>query len=172
MAAGPNKNRLIEEAQKLIMRGQFDKAAKVYQQVLSQEPSATNLRQKLAEILVKAGRNEDARIEFETIGKHFSNNGFYLKAIAVFKQLQKLFPADITLSITLAGLNEKHGLTANALSEYKQVFDYYINAGNATEAIKILFKMQDVDPQNISVKSKLAEAVCKHGKKRRLIPFF
>lgn len=165
MAVSTQKDKLLEEAQKLIMRGQFDKAAKVYEQVVALEPSSINHRQKLAEILIKAGRFDEARKEFETIGKHFSNNGFYLKAIAVYKQLQKLFPADITLSITLAGLNEKHGLTASALSEYKQVYDYYEKEGNAAEAIKILDKMQAVDPQNITVKIKLAEAYFQQGNK-------
>lgn len=165
MAVSPKKDKLIEEAQKLVMRGQFDKAAKAYEQLLTMEPSAINQRQKLAEILIKAGRIDDARKEFEAIGKHFSTNGFYLKAIAVYKQLQKLFPDDITLSATLAGLNEKHGLTANALSEYKRVYDYYEKVRNIPESLKILDKMQAVDPQNITVKIKLAEAYYQNGKK-------
>ncbi len=165
MAVISKKDKLIEEAQKLITRGQFDKAAKSYEQVLSLEPSAINHRQKLAELLIKAGRFEDARKEFETIGKHFSNNGFYLKAIAVYKQLQKLFPSDISISLTLAGLNEKHGLTANALSEYKLVYDYFEKNGPPVEALKILDKMQVADPQNVTVKIKLAEAYFQNGKK-------
>ena len=165
MAANSKKDKLLEEAQKLVMRGQFDKAATVYEQVLAMEPSAINQRQKLAEILVRSGRADDARKEFETIGRHFSNNGFYLKAIAVYKQLQKLFPTDYTLSITLAELNEKHGLTANALSEYKQVYDYFEKNGNTAEALNILAKMQSADPHNISVMIKLAEAYFQYGKK-------
>ena len=136
MSVGPSKGKFIEEAQKHVMRGQFGKAAKAYEQALAMEPSSVNLRQKLAEILIKDGRSDDARKEFETIGKHYSNNGFYLKAIAVYKQLQKLFPADITLSLTLAGLNEKHGLTANALSEYKHVCDYYIKLAIQQKSLK------------------------------------
>ena len=165
MAVSPKKDKLIEEAQKFAARGLFDKAAKVYEQILAVEPAAVNLRQKLAELLIKCGRNDDARKEFETIGKHFSKNGFYLKAIAVYKQLQKLFPADISLSLTLAELNEKHGLVANALSEYKFVYTFHENAGNSAEALGILDRMQAVDPQNIPIKIKLAEAYIQYGKK-------
>lgn len=172
MADSSKKDKLIEEGQKFVVRGQFDKAAKVYEQLVALEPSAINQRQKLAEILIKAGRSADARKEFESIGSHFSNNGFYLKAIAVYKQLQKLFPADITISLTLARLNEKHGLTANALSEYKQVYDYYEKEGNVSEALLILDKMQIVDPQNITVKIKLAEASFQCGKKEDAYTLF
>ena len=164
MAVVTKKDKLIEEAQKSAARGQFDKAAKAYEQIVAMEPAAINLRQKLAELLIKCGRSDDARKELETVGKHFSNNGFYLKAIAVYKQLQKLFPADISLSLTLAELNEKHGLVANALSEYKTVYEYHEKSGNAADALAILDRMQAVDPQNIPIKIKLAEAYILQGR--------
>ncbi len=165
MAASSRREKLVEEAQKLVLRGQFDKAAKTYEQILALEPSAINLRQKFAELLIRCGRIDDARKELELIGGHFSKNCFYLKAIAVYKQLQKLFPADISLSMTLAGLNEKHGLVANALSEYKLVFDYYEKIGDITDALGVLERMQAVDPLNISIQIKLAEAYATRGKK-------
>jgi tetratricopeptide (TPR) repeat protein len=159
------KDKLIEDAQKLALRGQLDKAIKAYEQVLSLEPSAFNHRQKMAELMVRAGRTDDARSEFEVIGKKFSSDGFYLKAIAVYKKLQGLFPGDIPITLTLAGLNEKHGLVANALAEYKQVYDYYEKAGDAEDALKILEKMQNVDPQNTNIKHKLAEGYFRADKK-------
>lgn len=165
MAVSSRKDKLIEEAQKLALRGQFDKAVKAYEQIVDMEPAATNQRQKLAELLIKCGRFDDARKELETIGAHFSKNGFYLKAIALYKQLQKLFPADISISLTLAELNEKHGLVANALSEYKLVYEFHEKAGKTSEALAVLDKMQNLDPKNIPIKIKLAEAYTHNGNK-------
>lgn len=166
------KDKLIEEAQRLALRGQLDKAIKAYEQVLALEPSALNHRQKLADLLVKAGRSDDARAEFEAIGKKFSSDGFYLKAIAVYKKLQGMFPGDIPITLTLASLNEKHGLVANALAEYKQVFDYYEKSGETAESLKMLEKMQNVDPQNVNIKHKLAEAYFQSGKKDEAYAMF
>ncbi|MBI2353932.1 MAG: tetratricopeptide repeat protein [Deltaproteobacteria bacterium] len=161
----PKKEKLIEEAQRLALRGQLDKAIKAYEQVLALDPSAINQRQRLAELLVRAGRAEDARAEFEIIGKHYANNSFFLKAIAVYKQLQKLFPGDVAIAMMLAELNEKHGLVGNALAEYKQVYDHYEKAGQTEEALKILERMQDLDPQNIAIRLKLAESDFQVGNK-------
>ncbi|MDR3579837.1 MAG: tetratricopeptide repeat protein [Oryzomonas sp.] len=167
-----NKDKLIEEAQKFIQRGQLDKAVKIYVQVLSLEPSAINLRQKLAELFVKAGQPDSARTEYETIGKHYASGGFYQKAIAVFKQVQKLFPGDVATTLTLAGLNEKHGLVGNALAEYKLAYDYYERESNAAESLKILEKMQNVDPQNANIKFKLAEAYFHADRKQESYALF
>lgn len=172
MAGSSKKDKLLEEAQKLSLRGQFDKAAKAYEQVVALEPAAINHRQKLAELLVKSGQLDAARKEFETIGKHFTKNGFNQKAIAVYKQLQKLFPADISLSLTLAELNEKHGLVANALSEYKLVYEFHEKSGNIPEALAILDRMQNVDQQSIPIKVKLAETYFQHGKKEESYSVF
>lgn len=152
------KDKLIEEAQRLALRGQLDKAIKAYEQVITLDPAAINQRQKLAELLVKAGRIEDARSEFGAIGKFYSSNGYYLKAIAVYKKLQVMFPEDIAITLVLAGLNEKHGLAANALADYKQVYDYYEQISNSAESLKILEKMHAVDQKNIGITLKLAEA--------------
>ena len=164
MAVISKKDKLIEDAQKLALRGQLDKAVKAYEQILALDPTAIAQRQKFAELLIKCGRTDDARKELETIGKYFSKNGFYLKAIAVYKQLQKFFPTEISLSIALAELNGKHGLVANALSEYKLVYEIYEKDGNHSDALNILDKMQNIDPQNIPLKIKLAECYTQHGK--------
>jgi tetratricopeptide (TPR) repeat protein len=166
------KEKLIEEAQRLAMRGQIDKAIKAYEQVMAMDPGAVNQRQRLAELLIKSGREEDARAEFETIGKKYSSDGFYLKAISVYKRLQGLYPGDIPITLTLASLNEKHGLVANALAEYKQVYDYYEKNSSTEEALEILEKMQGVDPQNLNIKLKLAEAYVKADKKDEAYTLF
>ena len=158
------KEKLIEEAQKLALKGPVDKAVKAYEQLVAMEPSVIGHRQKLADLLLKAGRTDDARNEYEIIGKNFSGNGFYLKAIAIYTKLKGLFPNDIPIALTLAGLNEKHGLTANALGEYKRVYDYHEKHGEADEALKILELMVNVDPQNVNIRHKLAEAYFTAGK--------
>ena len=172
MAFISKKDKLIEEAQKFATRGQFDKAAKVYEQIIALEPAVINHHQKMAELLIKCARNDDARKELEAVANYFSKNGFYPKAIAVYKQLQKLFPTDISLSMTLAELNEKHGLIANALTEYKLAYEQHEKFGNVHEALSVLEKMYSADPQNVSIKIKLAEAYAQHEKKNESYDIF
>jgi len=81
---GSKLDKIREEAQKLAIKGPVDRAVKAYEQLVAMEPAVLGHRQRLADLLLKAGRTDDARNEYEVIGKNFSGNGFYLKAIAIY----------------------------------------------------------------------------------------
>jgi tetratricopeptide (TPR) repeat protein len=151
------KNKFLASAQKYIQKGQFDRALRDYEQVVTADPKDVKLRQKLAELLIRCSRKDDAIREYNTIAKFYDENGFYLKSIAVYKQIQRLDPSNIEISLCLAVLNEKQGMIGNALSEYKILYDHYQKQGQTAEAIDILQKMQSVDPENVDIRLKLAE---------------
>ena len=151
------KDKFLASAQKFIQKGQFDRALRDYEQVVTADPKDVKLRQKLAELMIRCNRRDDAIREYNTIAKFYDENGFYLKSIAVYKQIQRLDPSNIEISLCLATLNEKQGMIGNALSEYKLVYDHYQKQGLIDQAIEILQKMQAVDPDNVDIRLKLAE---------------
>lgn len=151
------REKLLESAQRFILKGQIDKAIKDYQQVVALDPKDTRHRQRLAELLVRTGRNDEAVSEYEAIGKFYADNGYYLKAIAVYKQIQKLTPENIHVTVTLGSLNGKQGLTGNALDEYRTAVNYFEKNAQLSEAVKVVEKMLEVDPDNPATCQKLAE---------------
>lgn len=152
------KEKYLESAQKFILKGQIDRAIKDYEQVVALDPNDLRNRQRLAELLVRVNRKIEAITHYEAIGKYYADNAYYLKAIAVYKQIQKLSPEELKTSLTLASLNEKQGLTGNALAEYGLVCKQYEKAGNRKEVLGILEKMLEIDPENPATQVKFAEA--------------
>jgi tetratricopeptide (TPR) repeat protein len=159
------KEKFLESAQKFIAKGQLDRAIKDYEQVVAIDPNDIRHRQRLAELLVRANRSIEAIGEYEAIGKYYADNGFYLKAIAVYKQVQKLEPDDIKISLNLATLNEKQGLTGNALAEYGRVYSHFEKSGKLGDALKILESMVAIDPDNLATRLKFAETRYALGQK-------
>ncbi len=151
------KDKLLESAQKFIAKGQLDRAIKDYEQIVALDSGDIRHRQKLAELLVRANRKEEAIGEYEAIGKHYSDHAFYLKAIAVYKQIQKLDSGNVKVTMSLASLNEKQGLIGNALAEYNNALSYYQKTRQLPEAIKVLEQMLTVDPGNLNTLLKYAE---------------
>ena len=121
------------------------------------DPADVRSRQKLAELYVRTNKNTEAYEQYESIAKYFSSNGFYLKAIAIYKQMQRLDPSQVSLFSRLAELNEKQGLLGNAMTEYRSLVDYYGRNGMIADEIKTLEKMRDLDLNNLNVRVKLAE---------------
>jgi tetratricopeptide (TPR) repeat protein len=159
------KDKLLESAQKFIAKGQLDRAIKEYVQIVAIDSGDIRHRQKLAELLVRVNRKEEAIAEYEVIAKHFSNDLFYLKAIAVYKQVQKLDPANINTRLALASLYAKQGLTGNALTEYTLALNHYQKEGALAEALAIIEQMLVADPQNLETHQNYAETFLAAGQK-------
>lgn len=160
-----NKEKLIASAQKSLLKGQVAKAIKDYQKVVEIDPKDIRNRQKLAELFVRAKMLKEAQEQYESVARHFSDNGFFLKAIAVYKQIQKIDPERVDIYQRLAELNAKQGLIGNALAEYKGLAVHYEKHGKLVESIGILQKMKDLDSENLNIRVKIAENFVKTGQK-------
>ncbi|MCF6179653.1 MAG: hypothetical protein L3J63_09740, partial [Geopsychrobacter sp.] len=152
-----NKQKYIDSAQKNIKKKQFSRAIKDFQKVVEIDPRDIRSRQRLAELYVKTNKGGEAFEQYEAVAKYFASNGFYLKAIAIYKQMQRLDPSQISIFSRLAELNEKQGLIGNALAELRHLVGYYEKNDMVADAIKTLEKMRDLDGGNINVQVKLAE---------------
>ena len=160
------KDKLLESAQRLVLKGQVDRAIKAYQQIVALEPKEVRYRQKLAELLVRDHRKEEAIVEYDSIGKHYADNSYFLRAIAVYKQIQRLSPANIDIALTIASLNHSQGLCVNAMAQYGQVVAQLEEQGSLKEAVKVLEKMIEVDGDHAATRLKYAELLLLSGDKK------
>lgn len=156
------KDKLIESAQKNLKKKQIARAIKDYVRIVELDPADVRARQKLAELYVRSNKNAEAFEEYESVAKYFSGNGFYLKAIAIYKQMQRLDPGQISIFNRLAELNHKQGLIGNALAEYRNLVEYYERNGMVADEIKTLEKMHEIDPGNLNIRIKLAETYARN----------
>lgn len=151
------KIKLLESAQKNILKGQLDRAVAEYRQIIELEPSDVRHRQKIAELLTKTRRYDEAIKEYTIIAKNYISADYYLKAIAVYKQIQKLDPLNPDIALTLASLNEKQGMIGNAVAEYSAVVQLYEKTGENLKALKALENILALDADNSAVKLRIAE---------------
>ncbi|MEJ2200530.1 MAG: tetratricopeptide repeat protein [Desulfuromonadaceae bacterium] len=166
------KEKLLNSAQKLLLKGQVPKAIKEYEQVLQLDPKDLRSRLKLAELYNRSQMSSKALEEYQKIGKYYTENGFYLKAIAVFKQAQRIDSSDPKLYLELADLNVKQGLVGNAMAEYRALIGLYESQQNFSEAVKVLQMMRDLEPENLNLRVKLAEAFARQDRKSEALEDF
>jgi tetratricopeptide (TPR) repeat protein len=158
-----NKEKLVESAQKYLAKGLLSKAIGEYQKLVEAFPRDYRNRQKLAELLTREKRHEEARPHYEAVARNFTETGFYLKAIAIYKQMQKVEPERSEFYLRLAELYEKHGLIGNALNEYRSLVAYYDRHHQPREALGTLHKMVALEPGNPGVRGQLIEKLVAQG---------
>ncbi|PLY03436.1 MAG: hypothetical protein C0624_06855 [Desulfuromonas sp.] len=157
----------LDNYQKFLIKGQIPKAIDALEQVVQLMPKDINHRKKLADLYFRAKRNAEAFSSYETVARSFAEGGFYLKAIAVYRQMQKIDPTQPAVYEQLADLNQKQGLMGQALSEYGELVTILEKAERYTEAAEVLAKMAKLDPSNLGVRIRVAESFCRSGDKEK-----
>jgi tetratricopeptide (TPR) repeat protein len=71
-----NKDKLVESAQKFLAKGLLSKAIGEYQKLVEAFPRDYRNRQKLAELLTREKRHEEARPHYEAVARNFTETGF------------------------------------------------------------------------------------------------
>lgn len=95
--------KLKDKAAELAAKGKAEKAASVYREVVEADPKDLASRQKLAEVLRRAGATADAIEEYKIVADRFARDGLLIKAIAICKTILELDP--------------EHGETQQALAD-------------------------------------------------------
>jgi len=166
------KTKLLESAQKNIQKGQLERAIKEYEEIVKIDPADIRHRQKLAELLAKANRRDEAVKEYNSLAKHYEDSVHYVKAIAVYKQIQKLDPTNPEVSLTLAALNVKQGLIGNAIAEYNSTLQIYENNKENRKALKVLESLLSLDSKNAAIRLRIADKYFTVGEEAKSLELF
>lgn len=167
--AGIDKGALIDQAQKFVQKGLIDRAISEYQKVVDADPRDLRMHLKIAELYLKKGNKVSAVAEYTKVAESYTADGFNLQAIAVYKQILKIDPSIHDIYTRLADLYKKQGLIADALAQYKIVIGNYEREGKAREVIDTLKQMASMDPDNFSIRLKLAELYMKSGNRKEAL---
>ena len=152
-----DKNKIIEGAAKLVAKGAFDKAIREYQKVLELDPRDVRVLQKMGELYQKKGDNPQAASFFTRVAEVYAQDGFFLKAVALYKQVLKLNPDLVEVNVKLAELHQHLGLMTEAMAFFQVVVAHHERKGDSKATFATLKKMVDLDPENVSSRLKLAE---------------
>ncbi len=158
-----NRAKVIAAAHKYLAKGDLKKAVREYEKVLRDDPSDIRTKLKVADLLFRLGERDRATAAFKEVAEFYASQGFLLKAVAVFKQVQKLAPNDIEVRLALAGLYQQIGLINDAIAQYREAIALQAQAGLTLERLKTAQKMLELDPENARLRVTLGEEFSREG---------
>src|SRR5581483_3461672 len=151
------RDKVIASAEKLVAKGKIEPAIKEYERLLDDNPNDVNTLNRIGDLWVRINRNDEGVKVFGKIADHYAKDGFFLKAIAIYKKINKLDPSKLEVYAKLADLYAKQGLAMEAKSQYQVLADYYLKHGDPGNALGIYKKISELDPNSINVHVKLAD---------------
>jgi pilus assembly protein FimV len=159
-----DKNKIIAEATKLVQRGSYDKAIGTYQRILSEDAKDVRVLLKVGELYQKKGDEKLAADAFTRVAETYAEQGFFLKAVAVYKQIVKLAPEDVRVNERLAALYQQLGLMSDAMGQLQFMAAAHEKAGDTGRLTDVLQRMVELDPENIASSIKLGELHARAGR--------
>jgi tetratricopeptide (TPR) repeat protein len=157
------KAKVIKAAEKFLSQGKINAAIKEYRQIIAHDGDDLTTLNMLGDLLARAGEKEEAASCFLRIAEHYREQEFRLKAIAMYRKIEKLKPRDPATARELAALYSAQGLIADARAQYLVVADAHTRAGESKQTLEVLHKIADLDPNNTEIRLKLAAGYLKEG---------
>ncbi len=164
-----DREKILQSAQKWVDNKRYDRAVEEYQKIVATDPNDARTWLKIGDLQARMQAYPDAIATYDRVGNYYANQGFALKAIAVYKQIRELIrkhapnlaPRYEHIVPRLAEIYTQLGLTSDALQAYDEVATIYHRGGKDKEAIGVFRKMVALDETNPLPHLRLAEACCR-----------
>src|ERR1043165_8899528 len=158
-----DKAKVLKAAEKFLSQGKINAAIKEYRQIVDNDHDDLTALNMLGDLYVRSGKKEEAISCFERIAEHYSAQEFNLKAIAMYKKIERLRAHDPKIAYKLAELYANQNLVHDARAQYLVVADAYTRQGDNKKTLEVLHKIADLDPNNTEIRLKLAEGYVKEN---------
>ncbi len=161
---GFNKQKVLSAAEKFVQQGKLQNAITEYEKVLKADPKDLTVMNTVGDLYSRLGNSEKAVECFKSVGDAYASQGFTVKAIAMYKKLSKL-KSSLEGVLRLAELYTQQGLFNDARAQYLQVAEEFLREGQLEQAVRIFQKTLEMDPENVAMRTRLAEVYVRLGKK-------
>lgn len=161
---GFNKQKVLGAAEKYVQQGKLPNAISEYEKILKADPKDLTVMNTVGDLYSRLGETDKAAGCFKSVGDAYASQGFTVKAIAMYKKLSKL-KTSMECVLRLAELYTQQGLFNDARAQYLQVAEDFLKSGQLDQAVRIFEKTLEMDPENVAMRTKLAEVYLKLGKK-------
>src|ERR1700689_145898 len=168
---GFNKQKVLSSAEKYVQQGKLQNAIAEYEKVLKNDAKDLTVTNTVGDLYSRLGETSKATEFFKTVGDAYASQGFTVKAIAMYKKICKLQPSLESL-LKLAELYTQQGLFNDARAQYLQVAEEFLKAGELENAVRIFQKILEMDPENSTMRIRLAEVYVRLGKKNEAWQIF
>ena len=164
-----DREKILTAAQKWVDKKRYDRAVEEYLKLVQLDPKDMRTLLKVGDLQTRMQAYDAAIATYDRVGQFYAEQGFALKAIAVYKQIRELIRKHVPqladrygyIVPKLADIYTQLGLTSDALAAWDEVAARHQRNNQDREAIDVFRKMVTLDSTNPLPYLRLAEACCR-----------
>ncbi len=154
---------LLAQANKFFRQGKIDSAIRQYEKILEIRPEDLEIRRIIGDLQLKENREAEAVRQFEWIADYYLKEGFFTKAIAMYKRISRISSDNEEIYFKLADLYTKQGLIIDAKQIYLDLADKYKGKNDYVKSLDMYKKILEFDRNNIKMRLLLADSYIKQN---------
>jgi tetratricopeptide (TPR) repeat protein len=167
-----DREKVLQAAQKFVEKRRFDRAIAEYQKIVQEDPTDARILLKIGDLQAKMDAHPDAIATYERVARYYAQQGFSVKAIAVYKQIREMIRKYVPrladqysyIIPKLGELYQQLGLTGDALATYDEYATWLQNSNRDSEATDVFRKIVELNESNPLAHLRLAEALSREDK--------
>ena len=153
----PDRGRILQQAQLLASRGQYDAAIAEWKKLAIDSPADGSIHNTIGDLHIKRNVPGEAASAYLQAASAFRAEGATLKAMAAFKKVLKCDPTRYEVYRYLGDLNVERGLISSAVQDYLTLGKYYLKEHRGKDALEVYKKIIAHDPSNLNAQQRVAE---------------
>src|SRR4030067_3561809 len=147
---GIDKDKILDIAQKYILKGQSKKAIKEYLKLVEDAPQDKRLHLKLGDLYLKNGEEIKAIEEYLKVDSLYGEEDLNFRAISIYKKILSTNPKFTDAFHKIAVLYLKEGLAGNAKNYYQSILQINPRDSEARKALKNIESPQQPKERGIA----------------------
>jgi tetratricopeptide (TPR) repeat protein len=140
---GIDKEKILEIAQKYILKGQSKKAIKEYLKLVEATPEDKRLHLKLGDLYLKNAEEDKAIQEYLHVANLYGEEDLNFRAISIYKKILSINPKLIEAFRQIAKLYLKEGLVGSARSSYQGILEIKPDDQEALKTLESIANQQE-----------------------------
>jgi tetratricopeptide (TPR) repeat protein len=165
--AKPDRQKMMEAADKLVAGGQVIKAIQEYRLMLREFPGDMTLMNRLGDLCVQANRLDEAAATFKVLALNLQKDREDKKAIALLKKVLRFAPGDLEAAHQLVELLHATGQPKEAAQIHFQLARHLEKYGDPARALEQFAAGVEADSGNPEMKVQLAQRYAESGQKEK-----
>jgi tetratricopeptide (TPR) repeat protein len=148
----------LRKAEKLLRQGKLDLAIAEYRAVIEDQPADWNTANTLGDLYFRAGQIDKAIAQYNEIAAHLANEGFFPKAVALYKKILKIKPDEERAMWHLGNISARQGLLVEARSNFAALAARRRARGDTRGEAEVRIRLGDLDGADLETRLSGARA--------------